>query len=522
MKRLVVCCDGTWINEAVEENGVPATSNVFKIHNAVAERAPDGTAQLRYYHPGLGAEDRGLLAWLGGGMVGAGIDRHICNAYHWLARHYEEGDEIFLFGFSRGAFTVRSLAAFLGYGLLSLDGLSQKEGWHRVHKAYRKGYQKTDFVKKEWVEPGWAFFHGGAAAPVRFVGVWDTVGALGVPDDMGVINILFDRPAKWRFHDTNLGAHVACGRHAMAIDEVRASFTVARWQNGTASAHPMPHQDAVELWFPGVHADVGGGYSDCSLSDGALRWMLDEAAFQGLGFRAVADTVVGNAAGPLHNSYQGVLSRFRSRPRNVPALATKNEALFHRSAFVRQSVSPLPSPAYRRTVLLKVGESHEVDIYANKRWNATDLYLEAGARYCFSAQGEWRDWRDVCDWKGFGLWRFSLGGLARALASCLGIVENGFKALAGNECADFPLTKRVESIPWSALVGAIANDGEDGDPAVKSDGSPHPHQCVGLACFEQEPLCVASSGYLFGFANDAWYFYRNNRGTIRLKVTRVG
>ncbi|MEN9354237.1 MAG: hypothetical protein RL318_1562 [Fibrobacterota bacterium] len=520
MKRLIVCCDGTWSNESVEENGVPSPSNVFKLHNALAGRDLEGNEQLRYYHPGLGAEDRGFFAWLAGGMVGAGIDRHICSAYRWLASNYAEGDRICLFGFSRGAFTVRSLAAFLGYGLLDLDGLSQKEGWRRVHRAYARGYQRTDSVRRDWADPDWAFFRGGAAMPVRFVGVWDTVGALGVPDDMEFLN-MFDRPERWRFHDTNLGAHVTCGRHAMAMDEVRASFTVARWQNRTGSRHPFAHQDAVEQWFPGVHADVGGGYSDSSLSDGPLRWMIDEAAKHGLGFRAVADTVVGNAAGPLHNSYKGILGQFRSRPRNVPALVPENAALFHRSAFVRQEVSPLSSPAYHPTVLLKAGDSHEVDIHASKHWNPTGIFLEAGAQYLFSATGEWKDAREVCDWGGFRRWSLSLGSLARALSSCLGILESGFKALTGNDSHDFALSKRVESVPWFALVGAIANDGEDGDPAVKSDGSPHRHQYAGLACFEREPLQIESPGYLFAFPNDVWGLYGNNRGSIRLKVTRV-
>jgi len=521
MKRLVVCCDGTWNNENVEENGVPSPSNVFKIANALAEAGGDGTVQLKYYHPGVGGEEIGLAAKVMGGMVGAGIGRHICSAYHWLASHYQEGDEIWLFGFSRGAFTVRSLGGFLGRGLLDLAGLSPKEGWFRVHAAYDKGYRVTGSVRKDWARPDWKFFHAGEAAPVRFVGVWDTVGALGVPDDMELLNV-FDRSDEWRFHDTSLGAHVACGRHAMAMDEVRASFTVTRWNNRTGGDHPTPHQDALELWFPGVHSDVGGGYADSSLSDGALRWMIDEAALKGLAFRPVIQAVRGYAAGPLHNSFKGIFAKLRSRPRNLPALVPGNAEAFHPSALERQEISPLSSPAYHPTVLLAAGESREVDVFASQQWNATGIYLEAGARYRFSATGEWQDAGDSCDWHGTEGGKFSVGDLARAASSFFGSFEERFKKLTGNESTDFTMTRRVESIPWFAMVGAVANDGTDGDPAVKGDGSPHAHQYVALADHGTEPLAVGKSGYLFAFPNDVWSLYGNNRGSIRLTVTRVG
>ena len=121
MKRLIVCSDGTWNSPDQEDNGIPAPTNVFKFHNAIADH--DGEVlQLRYYHPGVGSEG-GIVDSILGGAVGVGISRHIQSAYHWLCLNYEDGDEIYLFGFSRGAFTARSIGGFLGRGMLDLRDL---------------------------------------------------------------------------------------------------------------------------------------------------------------------------------------------------------------------------------------------------------------------------------------------------------------------------------------------------------------------------------------------------------------
>ncbi len=107
-KRLIVCCDGTWNNPEQEDNGIAAPTNVVKIYNAIAEADDNDLTQLKYYHPGVGGEEAGLLGSFLGGAVGFGISREIRSAYHWLGNNYEEGDEVFLIGFSRGAFKVRA------------------------------------------------------------------------------------------------------------------------------------------------------------------------------------------------------------------------------------------------------------------------------------------------------------------------------------------------------------------------------------------------------------------------------
>ncbi len=508
MKRLVVCSDGTWNNPEQEDNGIPAPTNVFKLQNAVAGIA-DGVTQLCYYHPGVGGEG-GIADKILGGALGVGISRHIKSAYHWLASHYQEGDEIFLYGFSRGAFTARSIGGFLGRGLLDFSGLTSEESWAQVDEAY-EAYREN--AGPAWAD-GKALHHGGGPAPVRFIGVWDTVGALGIPDDLEVLNIL-ERPGNWRFHDTSLGDHVRTARHAMAIDEVRSSFTITRWRNAET------HADARELWFPGVHSDVGGGYAGTALSDTALLWMIEESEAAGLQFRpGVKEQLRPDALGPMHNSFKGAFAKLRSRPRNVDALETGNQARFHASAFERQARSPIAYPAYRPTRILEPGDAATVDIFADTRWNDTGLYLGAGHQYTFAADGEWQDSKDTCDWRGTEDGKLSAGDLVRAASSFLGKFEVLFERMTDNAATDFLGTKRCEDLPWFILVGAIANDSGHLRP-VSNDGTPVPHQYVALAEHETSPLTVEMPGYLYCFPNDVWSLYDNNHGSLRLTVTRV-
>jgi hypothetical protein len=514
MKRLIISNDGTWNAPDQEDNGVLAPTNVVKLHNALALHSSDGVEQVSYYHPGVGAKTH-LLETAAGGAVGAGISKHICSAYHWLATQYEPGDEIYIFGFSRGAFTARSLGGLLGRGLLDLRNLPPKDAWARVDAAYAayQQYEKRTLDDRLWAA-GWNFFHGLDATPIRFIGVWDTVGALGVPDDLELLN-LFDNAEKWRFHDTRLGAHVRTARHAMAIDEIRASFTVTRWAN--ASEHP----DAKELWFPGVHCNVGGGYANAELSDSALLWMMQEAQVAGLAFRpGVQDILKPNPLGVLHNSYKGAFAKLRSRPRKLEAMVPANQALFHPSALARQAASPIAYPAYHPTTRLAPGQSHTLDVHADTQWNASGVYLVAGEKYRFSASGEWLDANDACDWRGTEDGNFTAGDIIRLGGSALGHIEDLVKKASKNPSTDFWLSKRVESYGWFTLVGAIAND-SGVDAIVPNDGSPSPHEYLDLPAHEHNAFQVQNPGYLFCFANDVWSLYGNNHGSVRLTITRT-
>lgn len=507
MTRLIVCYDGTWNNPDQEENGIPSPTNVFKIHNALK----DDASQQIYYHPGLGSEP-GVIHKVLGGAFGIGIRRHICSGYHWLASNYRAGDEIYLFGFSRGAFTARSLAGLLGLGLIDPRGLKIPEVWERVHRIYD---MRSDGQDHQQQTANWTFFNDRKPTPIRFVGVWDTVGALGIPDDLELLNLL-DNPDKWRFHDNALGAHVEIARHAMAMDEIRSSFTVTRWNNRRSN----PHSDIREVWFAGVHANVGGGYADSTLSDIALHWMMNEAESAGLEFRPnTIPDITDNYKGTLHNSYKGAFAEMRSRPRNLPEVSSKNKSQFHPSVFQRQEASPIEYRAYHSSKVLAVGETHSFDVFADTRWNYSGLYLDKGS-YKFSARGQWKDSKDVCDWKGTEDDKLSVGDIVRSTSSVWGSIESMFQKTTGNTSTDFAGTKRVEEFPWFVMTGAICNDGGSKKP-VSNDGSPVPHEYVDLSRHARKALKVTRPGYFYCFPNDVWNLYDNNAGSIRLTVKKV-
>ena len=531
-KKLIVCFDGTWNTPSQEDNGVPAPTNVYKIYRALADE-DNGVAQEKYYHTGVGTEG-GKLSKILDGAFGSSLGEHIESAYYWLADHYKAGDSIFMFGFSRGAFTVRSLGGMLAGGLLDLSKvdkrtakhekvdivskLSRKQRsrgrWKAVKAAYAAYRRKGQHLLRFQSDYKGCFFHQADPVPIDFLGVWDTVGAAGIPDDAELLNALFDRKRKWEFHDKSLGKHVKVGRHAMALDEIRASFTVTRWSNLAR------HADAVEKWFPGVHSDVGGGYEDSGLSDGALEWMISEAKKAGLAFSDVSGQIHPNPLGVIHNSYKGVFQALRSRPRNVPAIIQGNKEL-HDTVLIRQSANLIKYPDYWPTKRLKKNQSVEIDVFASNRWNKTGIYLKAGETYVFESSGEWIDKKDACDWRGTEKDReFTMGDVVRFGGSLWSKFEKLFDKT--NASTDFYGTKRVEEADWFSMIGAIANDKGVADP-VNNDGSPTPHEyiCLPLYGTKASAFRVKTPGYLYAFPNDAWHFYENNKGSIRLKVKRL-
>lgn len=512
MKRLVVCCDGTWNTPEQEENNTPAPTNVIRLYNSVAARDAAGTEQLRYYHPGVGVEG-GFFARTAGGLYGAGIDQNIMSGYGWLARHYRPGDAVYLFGFSRGAYTARSLAGFIGRcGLPDTTRLSEAAFWKRVATAYEQGYRHRRPPRMwrrqwPWLDP--------RRIHITFIGVWDTVGALGIPDDLALLNLL-DNPQRWRFHDTRLGSRVRFARQALALDEWRANFTPTLWTD--AQGRPLQSGRRVkQLWFPGVHADVGGGYADHGLSDIALQWMIDEARATGLAFDdalLTPDQVTPAPRGPLHNSRKGLFKALPTRPRPIPRFAEHSPWL-HESAWIRHKTPPITQAPYHPTTALDApGATAATRVYAMEEWNETGVYLPAGT-YDFAAEGEWVDKTIPCGPAGTADGEFRAGEIAHLAGTLLGKLEGVFKSLTGNEKADFKFTRRVESAPWFSLIGVVANGG---NPAPDSTQIAD-HQMIPIGA-GQAGIEIREPGYLYAFANDAWHFYGNNRGSVRLTVTR--
>jgi uncharacterized protein (DUF2235 family) len=261
-KRLVVCCDGTW-------NTPDQTSptNVTKIALAVAPTDEDGIEQRVFYLRGVGT-----TGWerLRGGAFGMGLSRNVRDAYRFIVDNYEPGDELFLFGFSRGAFTARSCA-----GLVRKAGVLKRENADRVDRAY--DLYRSRLSHPRGVEAQLFRRTYSRETRIRFIGVWDTVGALGIPLSGLVVNA-FNR--RYQFHDTDLSTTVDNAFHAVAVDETRTSFAPTLWRQ----QDDAKDQRLEQVWFAGAHCDVGGGYPETGLSDIALLWMAERARSCGLAF----------------------------------------------------------------------------------------------------------------------------------------------------------------------------------------------------------------------------------------------
>jgi hypothetical protein len=508
MRNLVICCDGTWNTPEQMDQGVPVPTNVVRLFNCVSDRTAQGVQQVRYYHPGVGT-DGGWVQRLKEGGIGEGLGRNVQSAYRWLADNWQPGDRIFLFGFSRGAYTVRSLAGMLGAcGLLDPKGLDEATIWKRVSAAFLQGYRKRR-ATGDW-GAGWAFHEseaGNRSIPIELVGVWDTVGALGIPDDMALLN-LFDDRSQYTFHDTRLGQGIRHARHAIALDERRETFAPTLWDNANDGNR------VIQLWFPGVHSDVGGGYPETGLSDGALAWMIDQAGALGLAFRdSMVKQIRPDHLGVLHDSTSGVFAHLRTRPRPIPALDGHADGLLHESAVRRRADPPISQAPYRAGTRLGVGERSTVVVYANEHWNDTGLYLEAGVPLQLRASGEWLDRKIACGPGGTSDGKFQVAELAHLGGALLGKLEGMFKSITRNQQADFLASKRVEKQPWMALIGAVL-------PAPAADGTPDTSAIELVVIKEGVDWTPARSGYFYAFVNDAWHFYGNNRGSVSLTIAR--
>lgn len=260
MKRLVVCCDGTW-NQL---HNFP--TNVVKLAQAIKPIASDRVAQVVYYQAGLGTKwyDR-----IPGGAFGWGIDYNIKSAYEFLCFNYEPGDEIYLFGFSRGAYTARSLA-----GMIYCSGLLPRQNIGKVQIAYNL-YRHRDIrpgsdTAKQFRSNYGVQVDGEHQIPITLLGCWDTVGSLGVPNLIPLVSQWINQ--KYQFHDTELNRKIQTALHAVAVDERRKVFDVTPMNQSSKN----PAQRVHQIWFPGGHGCVGGGTPEnCKLSDNALLWMIN-------------------------------------------------------------------------------------------------------------------------------------------------------------------------------------------------------------------------------------------------------
>jgi uncharacterized protein (DUF2235 family) len=285
-KRLVVCLDGTW--NSPDQGANP--TNVVKIMEAIPPVDAWGTRQITFYDAGIGA-DSGEIDRLIDGATGRGLEQNVRDGYRFLAQNWQQDDEIYLFGFSRGAFTARSLCGFL-----SACGLLERRALHRLLEAwdlYRQPKAERDPERLAGLRSA-----SRCNVRVKCIGVWDTVGALGVP-----VEFLHVFNREHAFHDTELCELVECALHAVAIDEQRSSFGPTLWQK--RKGKPLRQRAVEQVWFPGVHSNVGGSYPDARLSDLALHWMIRRVqAHTNLAFdeSCIADRVKPSPLGEIYDS----------------------------------------------------------------------------------------------------------------------------------------------------------------------------------------------------------------------------
>lgn len=269
MKKIILSFDGTW-NTPDNHADLSAGSdtNVCKLHRCIAPQDVRGNPQIKWYDEGVGSKwyDR-----FKGGIFGVGLSENIQQGYHFLIDTYEENDEIYLFGFSRGAYTARSLV-----GLIRNAGLLRKnqEGMSDLIRQAYSIYRSRDKSADETYAKLFRSAHS-IDIKIHFIGVWDTVGSLGIP----LSSFQWFNREFYQFHDTKLSGIVKNAYHAVAIDEHRKDYIATLWEPSE-----VPTQKIEQVWFPGAHANVGGGYENNPMSDIALEWMMQKAKQCNLSF----------------------------------------------------------------------------------------------------------------------------------------------------------------------------------------------------------------------------------------------
>jgi uncharacterized protein (DUF2235 family) len=377
MKRIVILCDGTW-----NRSDSLTPTNVVRLGQLMKPISSVGIVQVPIYIPGVGTgkgvtrlsrlSDRIL-----GGMFGWGLLENIAEAYRHLAFLYEPGDEIFIFGFSRGAFTARSLTGFIrATGIIERDRLHlipkallryKTKGQNDTHHpntedSHRFRLKTSPRIATSEKEVSWRTAQGLTPVPVlriEFLGVWDSVGALGVPRHLSVSSLLNRR--QYEFHDADLSSMVRAARHAVALDERRRTFEPTRWQNlqELNEESPDPDPPYLEHFLLGDHGSVGGGGDLTHLSSIGLVWIAEGAQKAGLELSATALQKAEDEFDPLgllrntKDPPKGLanwIMRLRPRDRDGPDRIDD----LHPSVLTRWAAMPEDARPYRPASLARV------------------------------------------------------------------------------------------------------------------------------------------------------------------------
>jgi uncharacterized protein (DUF2235 family) len=344
-KNIILCADGTG-NADVKARG----TNVFKLYEAIDNNGhksdPGLRPQVAFYDDGVGTS-RFIPLRLLGSALGFGFTRNVKELYTELVRAYEPGDKIYLFGFSRGAYTVRTLAGLIQCcGIINIAQGGSKHLDNGDLKAAVdscwKEFRKKAFTRKENSgarssqppdEQPWppnatpilnknnAGFLAYEKVNIEFLGVWDTVSAIGAPtvELRKLVNMLYPLT----FAELNVGPGVQAARHAISIDDERLTFHPELWNEEYETDGRV-----LQVWFPGVHANVGGGYPKQGMSLVALDWMMAEAEARGLRFIDVDRQFVRNHYDPqdkLYDSRASLAIYYRWQPRSLVELCKKHK-----------------------------------------------------------------------------------------------------------------------------------------------------------------------------------------------------
>ncbi len=338
MKNIVLCADGTG-----NQGGYTPDSNVFKIYNAIDLHHPD-VDQISFYDNGVGTQSNKYVRGLSGAL-GFGFKRNVCDVYEYLARHYDPDDNIYMFGFSRGAAEIRAVNGFIdACGLVDGRGKGDKQLKSEVKKAmeaYAKPRKRVALLSDIDIHP--------IPPRIAFIGVWDTVSALGFPErtDMAGLGLkvlswvlkqvgtLTDKLFPHKFYNYALTRNVVKARHALALDDERTSFWPLVWRENTSESQAV---DVEQVWFAGMHSNVGGGYPRAGLSNVAYIWMLEN--IQGLTFKEGAQqsaTADANENGRIYDSRLGFGIYYRYHPREISSLCEEanTEVKVHESVLRR-------------------------------------------------------------------------------------------------------------------------------------------------------------------------------------------
>jgi hypothetical protein len=474
-KQLIVCCDGTWQN--------------------------------------INWADRTF-----GGAFGWGLDRNIQEAYRFLCSNYAAGDRIYLFGFSRGAYTVRSLA-----GLIRAVGILPRLGIRQIPKAY-KAYQdakgtfsnqrdlklrETEQLQKfrqDSIDRYGDDYH--AEVEITFLGCWDTVGALGIPDQIPWLPLAQIINRQYQFHNTQLSSKILHARHAVSIDENRKQFDVTRME----PAQNAPNQ-VKQVWFPGGHGGIGGGTkANSPLANAALLWMMDEVEALNLGLNFNHSQIEDGVETDPSIFFPNNLA-FSNTPNDRKILATdilhssvdrrwQTCAWYRPKSLASISFKPklsdeLPSQTPDRS--LAVGQKVEFVVMAQHFKNHTSIPIEHGANYTIqvSPRQVWQEAKICSNATGWMIERsnhqwHALAMETQNIPDVMGLFYQLFKKLT-----------RLHQAEWMELVVEITGEKYRIDRELNIN------------------FTATTNGELIAYTNDVPGFYRNNQGWIFATITRI-